>query len=292
MNWDDLRFYLSLARNQSVSAAGRELKVKHTTVARRIKMLEANLGTRLFDRLKSGYALTQAGENLYQHAVLMEQQAHAINRQAFGLDAQLKGHLKLTASHDVLNHLVIPQLNQFVQTYPGIKLELLGSTRLADLSARQADIALRLTPKPPEYLIGKKIMPLSHGIYASRQYLETNSKEKHVILWNDQHENPQWVKDHFTNAKVAIRVDDGKNMLACVKDHMGLARLPCYLGETTQDILRLDVKLTPSTWGVWVLSHIDLKSTARVRVCKEFLIDIILKQENIISGSHSTYFDL
>ena len=101
LNWDDLRFFLALARTRTVSAAGRELEVKHTTVSRRIKALEQGLGTRLFDHLPDGYALTPAGENLFQNALLMEEQAQAVGRQVFGLDEQLEGHLVLTAAHDV-----------------------------------------------------------------------------------------------------------------------------------------------------------------------------------------------
>ena len=91
-----------------MSAAGRELKVRHTTVARRIKALEQGLGTRLFDHLADGYAMTPAGENLYQNVLVMEEQAQTVDRQVFGLDAQLQGSLKLTAAHDVFNRLVIP----------------------------------------------------------------------------------------------------------------------------------------------------------------------------------------
>ena len=289
MNWDDLRYFLALARARTVSAAGRDLAVKHTTVARRIKALEQGLGTRLFDHLPDGYAMTLAGENLYQHALIMEEQAQAVDRQVFGLDAQLQGSLKLTASYDVMARLIVPQLGLFKRAYPGIDLQLMGSTGLADLSARQADIALRLTPKPPDYLIGKKVLPLRHGIYASAKYLKKNPKPGQVILWNDEIEYPEWVKQHFPNAQVAIRVDDVTTMLACVTNHMGLARIPCYIGETGNDLYRLDLPLTASTWGIWVLSHVDLRATARVRACREFLIDIIQQQRSLIEGLNSRY---
>jgi DNA-binding transcriptional LysR family regulator len=290
MNWDDLRYFLALARAGTVSAAGRELKVKHTTVARRIKALEARLGSRLFDHLADGYALTPAGENLYPHALVMEEQALAVDREVFGLDTQLQGSLKLTASYDVLGRLVIPHLGQFKKAYPGIDLQLLGSSVLADLSARQADIALRLTPKPPDYLIGKKLLPLRHGVYASEQYLKQNSKPGHVILWNDDQKRPDWMRDHFPKAEVVIRVDDVTNMLASVRSHLGLARIPCYIGENVEDLYRLDLPLTPSTWGVWVLSHVDLRATARVRACREFLVDIIEQQRGLIEGLDSRYW--
>jgi DNA-binding transcriptional LysR family regulator len=291
VNWDDLRYFLALARAGTVSAAGRDLEVKHTTVSRRIKSLERRLATRLFDHLAEGYTLTPAGENLFHHAQVMEEQAHAIDRQVFGLDAQLQGDLMLTASHDVFTRLVIPRLNQFRDAYPGINLQLLSSTGLADLGARQADIALRLTPKPPDYLIGKMVMPLGIGIYASRRYLERHPQPRHLVLWNDEIEWPQWAMQNFATAQVAIRANDVTTLLACLAHDIGVTMLPCYIGDYPDSGLhRLDLPLAPSTWGVWILSHIDLRATARVRLCRDFLIDIIERQQTLISGSASRYW--
>ena len=289
MNWDDLRYFLALARARTMSATGRDLAVKHTTVARRIKALEQSLGTRLFDHLSDGYAMTLAGENLYQHALVMEEQAQAVDREVFGLDVQLKGGLKLTASYDVLSRLVVPHLNLFKRAYPGIDLQLMGSSDLSDLAARQADIALRLTPKPPDYLIGKKVLPLRHGIYASAKYLKKNPKPDQVVLWNDETEHPEWVKQHFPNAVVSARADDITTVLACITNDMGLARVPCYIGESVSNLYRLDLQLAPSTWGVWVLSHVDLRATARVRACREFLTGIIEQQRTLVEGLESRY---
>jgi len=292
LNWNDLRHFLALSRNRTVSGAGKALGVKHTTVARRIQALEEGLSTRLFDRLPDGYALTQAGENLYQHALAMEEQAQAIDRQIFGLDTQLYGDLTLTAAHDVLTHLVIPHISLFNRAYPGIDLQLSSTTGLVDLAARQADIALRLTATPPEYLIGKKILPLCHGIYASATYLEKNPKPDHVVLWNGKHEKPEWVKQYFEDASITIRANDITVMKACLNNHMGLARLPCYIGDSDINLRRIDIPLTQSSWGVWVLSHVDLRATARVRACREFLINIIEQQKALIEGLNSRYASL
>ncbi len=94
--------------------------------------------------------MTQVAENLYSHALSMEEIAQAADREVFGMDTQLSGTLKLTASYDVFTHLITPKLRQFTDQYPEIDIELLASASLADLASRQADIALRLTPKPPE----------------------------------------------------------------------------------------------------------------------------------------------
>ena len=290
MNWDDLRFFLALARTGTVSGAGRALTVKHTTVSRRITALENQLGSRLFDRLPQGYAMTQVAENLYPHALLMEETAQAADREVFGMDNQLSGSLKLTASYDVFTRLITPKLSQFTEQYPGIDLELSSSTRLTDLASRQADIALRLTPKPPEYLIGREILPLCHGVYASSRYLKSKRDFEKLILWEHDHEMPQWVTDHYSDAHVVIRTSEIMTMLDATKNHMGLARMPCYVADAEPSLRRIDVSLSPSNWAVWVLSHVDLRSTARVRVCREFLIDIIQQQRDLIEGRASIYY--
>jgi len=290
MNWDDLRFFLALAREGTVSGAGRALAVKHTTVARRISALEDQLGSRLFDRLASGYAMTQVAENLYQHALSMEEVAQAADREVFGMDAQLSGTLKLASSYDLFTRLITPRLCEFTEQYPSIDIELLSSTGLVDLSNRQADIALRISPKPPDYLIGKKVLPLSHGIYGSDRYLKKKRVNEKLILWEHERNTPEWVNDHFSGARVVVRANDIMTKMEAVKNHMGLARLPCYVADAEPSLRRLDVTLMPSNWGVWVLSHVDLRSTARVRVCREFLIEIIEQQKNLVEGLSSKYY--
>ena len=289
MNWDDLRFFLALSREGSVSGAGRVLSVKHTTVARRIAALEEQMGSRLFDRLPSGYVMTQVAENLFPHALAMEELARAADREVFGMDTQLSGSLRLAASYDVLTRLITPKLSQFTDQYPGIEIELLSSTSLVDLASRQADIALRLSPKPPEYLIGREIVPLKHGVYASTKYLRKKRGTESLILWEPDRDTPEWVSDHFPSGRVVARVSEIMTMLDAVKNHLGIARMPCYVADGEPSLRRIDVPLSPSKWGVWVLSHVDLRSTARVRVCREFLIDVIEQQRGLIEGKESRY---
>ena len=290
MNWDDLRIFLALSRAGTLSAAGTALAVKHSTISRRIKAFEETLGTRLFERLAEGYVLTQAGENLMENALIMEEQALAVDRKVFGLDTQLQGQLNLTASHDVLSRLLVPYIPVFKKKYPAIDLQLISTAGIVDMTARQADIALRLTDKPADYLMGKKVLPLRHGIYASAEYLAKERDTHQLIQWRSDNKKPEWVEQHFFDAETVMQVDDARTMLACVKNHMGLARLACFMGENVEGVVRLDLPLAASTWGIWVLSHVDLRSTARVRAGREFLVDILEQQRSLIEGLDSSYW--
>ena len=291
MNWDDMRFFLALSREGSISAAGRSIGVNHTTVSRRITALEDMLGTRLFDRLPAGYEMTQSAENLYRHALEMESHAQAIDREVFGQDAALKGPLKLTVAHDVAIRLLIKDLRNFRNEYPCIDLEILTTTGLVDLASRQADIAVRLTAKPPDYLVGREVTPIRHGVYGSQKYLEEMNGPIEAILFRGDTEHPEWLREHFPEPTSVLRTDDATTMLTAVREHHGLARLPCLLGDSDPDVRRLDVRLTSSTWGIWILSHVDLRSTARVRVCREFLIAAIEEKRDLILGENSNYFE-
>ena len=291
MNWDDLRYFLAVSREGSVSGAGKALGVNHTTVARRVSALEAKLKTRLFDRTAEGYEMTQTAENMYDHAEAIEARAVAIDREVFGRDAELAGGLKLTISHDVASRLVVPHLAAFRQDYPGIELELLTTTGLVDLSAREADIALRLTGRPPEYLIGRKVLPLVHGVYGANHYFDDAERQVGVILFRGEGDRPEWVASHYPEAEVVLRVDDVTTMVAAVQQGLGLARMPCYIGDSSSGVRRADLELSPSDWGVWVLNHVDLRCTARVRVCREFLVEAIWAQRDLVLGEQSTYFE-
>lgn len=289
MDWDDLRFFLALSRERAVSRAGQVLGVNHTTVARRVAALEADLGTRLFEKTADGYEMTQAGENMYSHALAVEESVQAIDREVFGRDAELEGPLKLTVAYDVAIRLIVPWLPEFRERFPNIDLQLLTTTGLVDLAAREADIAVRLTPKPPDYLVGRKVLPLMHGVYGASDYRKRGEERVDVVLYREDPELPPWVANNFPDARVAMRVDDVETMLAAVRNGLGLARMPCYIGDSDSSVRRIELDLVPSTWGIWVLSHVDLRSTARVRVAREFLFDIIERQRALVLGESSRY---
>ena len=96
--------------------------------------------------------------------------------------------------------------------------------------------------------------------------------------------------ENFPNARIVLRVDnDVTSMAAATRNHLGLSRMPCFMGDADAGLRRLYVPLTPSDWGVWILSHVDLLATARVRVCREFLEEIIEQQRPLIQGEKSRY---
>ena len=158
-----------------------------------------------------------------------------------------------------------------------------------DLAAREADLAIRITAKPPEYLIGKRVLPLRHGVYASPGYLDQAPTPANVIVFRGEKQTPEWVAQHFPGARIVLRTDNINSMRSAASAGIGLARLPCFEADSDPSLRRLDLELAPSAWGIWVLSHADLRSTARVRACREFVIDVIEQSADLVLGNASVY---
>jgi len=295
-DWDDIRYFLEVARSGNVTSAAKVLGVNHSTVSRRIRTLEEKHGVRLFERIPTGYEMTTAASAIYELALELESTNQQVTRQLFGQDSRLEGEVTLTMPHDILDYCLIDELAQFREAYPDIQLNLLVAKGLKNLAAREADVAIRLTPEPPDYLIGKEIAKLQHGIYVNSKINYPNKTP--LVVWSDEITLPDWAESNFSNAEIAMRVDDLYSMYSAVKAGIGVACMPCYMPDVLAnaqtnadaDIKRLPIKLPISTWGIWVLSHIDLRHTARVRHCREFLVDRLELRKGLYAGELSEFF--
>lgn len=294
MDWDDIRFFLAVARAGNVTAAALQLKVNHSTVSRRISSMEVKHGVRLFERLSTGYELTEAGNNIVQLAEEIEQKNLEVERLLFSKDSRLQGELVLTMPHELGRYCIIPNLPMFNAQYPDIDLHLLVKPGLKNLYAREADIAIRLTDSPPENLIGKRLSGFRHGVYRSNTYNAGERGVDKIIVWHFEKGSPEWAQLHFPNAKIAVKVDDLSAMYAAVKAGLGIARMPCFFPDAhaEKSIVRLNLDLKPSTWGVWLLSHKDLRNTQRIKVCKTFLERVLLDHAALFEGQNSNWAEV
>ncbi|MBX2859383.1 MAG: LysR family transcriptional regulator [Cellvibrionaceae bacterium] len=271
-NWDDVRFFLEVARQGNLTAAARELGVNHSTVARRIKALEDRQGVRLFEQLSSGYKLTDDAYEVYELALDIEALNYRFSRKLQGLDSRLQGRVALTMPHDIFEFFLAEHLAQFQEQHPEIVLDLLVAKGLKNLSHREADIALRLTDTPPEYLVGKQLCELHYGLYQSSKFQNPESHTP-IITWSDQAQVPSWAVEHLPAPSIRLHVNDLLAMYKAVEAGLGIARMPVYMHNCYRSpkVQQLPTKLPKSKWGVWLLSHADLRKTARVQALKQFL---------------------
>ncbi len=289
INWDDIKYFLEVARSGNITAAAKKLGVNHSTVSRRIQALEEQNGVRLFDRIPTGYEMTEAASNIYEFALEIEARNHDIARGLVGQDSRLQGDINVTMPHNILDYCLMREVTRFKELHPEIRLNLFVAKGVKNLAAREADVAIRLTPSPPDYLIGKEITKIQHGFYQSRNLKVTS--EVPIIVWGDETALPTWAQDHFPKAEIALRVDDLYSMYTAVKAGLGIAKMPCYLPDTIADeeVRRIDIEIPPSSWGVWILSHVDLRHTARVRECRLFLGKCLEDRRSLFKGLESLY---
>lgn len=288
-NWDDLRFFLALAREGSITAASKRLNVNHSTVSRRISGLEEKYGVRLFERNQDGFEMTEAAGAIYELALELEAKHLQVTRTLHGRDAMLRGRIDLTMPHDIFEFCLADEVLKFTQLYPDIELNLIVAKGVKNLANREADLAIRLTGSPPEYLVGRRVVQLQHGIYAGRDYDLAGTVG--VVTWSNDNDVPEWAQNAFADVKIALRVDDLYAMYAAVQAGFGVARMPCYLPDAVFDglVFRLPVLLPPSPWSVWVLNHVDLRKTARIQKCRQFLLDVLEAKKGLFAGDCSRY---
>lgn len=288
-SWDDFRYFHAVATHGSFSVAARKLGVNHSTVSRRIQVLEQRHGVRLLERTRSGYALTEAGSAVFETIELAQANIQKASRVMLGHDARLEGRINLTMPHDLFESCMALPLKQYCDANPAIELSLAVTPGLRDLANREADIAVRLTPNPPDYLVGKRITHMQHGIYV-REGLQWADQTPIIVWWGDR-EMPQWALQHFDNPRIALRVDDLVSMHMAVACGYGIARMPCFFPDALQheNVVRMAVDQARSDWGVWLLSHIDLRNTARINHCKAYLSDALTQLIPLIRGEQSRY---
>lgn len=174
IDWDDVRYFLAVARGGSVRAAAERLGVNHSTVLRRIAQLEERLGAHIFEKLPSGYRLTVAGEEVLEFADQMEASSHLLETRVFGRDQGVRGLLRVTLAPTLATHLLMPDFTAFARLHPDIEMEILSSGELANLTNREADVAIRVVydrKTLPLNIHGLKGPELFGGVYISRDRL-------------------------------------------------------------------------------------------------------------------------
>ncbi|WP_299618265.1 LysR family transcriptional regulator [Pelagibius sp.] len=290
MDWDNLRIFLALAQQKSVRGAAGALGVSHSTVSRRIESFEDSLGVRLFERLPDGFVLTPFGEDMMQTARRLEEAVNGLERRVLGQDARLRGDLRVTMPDLLAAKLLMPDLVAFGKRYPDINLEVAISYTPFDLGRREADVAIRITRDPPEALVGRKIITYARATYASRAYLAEHDPVAEPdsvtwIGWDDRSRHPRWVRETpFPGAPVRGRLNNAMVQLAAAKAGMGLAMLPCFMGDTEPDLRRVPPGKPEPAWDIWILTHEDLRATARVRAFMDFMAEAFLGHRDLLEG--------
>jgi len=278
VDWDDLRFFLAVARAGSVSAAARALRVHHATVSRRVHAFEQRVGARLFDRLPGGWATTTAGEEMRAAALRVEGEMQALDRRVLAQDTDLSGRLRVALA-DSAAYALLPELRAFSLAYPQIELELTAANHLTNLTRREADVAIRVTRSPAEHLVGRKVGTVVFALYGSTDYLSARGKaaalDQHLWLgWDEslaELDVARWMRENVPNAHIIARFDSVLIAYHAAREGFGICFLPCALADRDATLRRVDSELLVPCGSMWLLTHPDLRRTARVRRFIEFM---------------------
>ncbi|MEM9493462.1 MAG: LysR family transcriptional regulator [Myxococcota bacterium] len=274
IRWDELRFVLAVARKGSVAGAARMLKVTESTVARHLSELERDLETRLFERLPTGYELTEPGRRVLARAERIEAEVAAVELDVRGSDGELRGPVHITVPEQ-LAALTVTMVAGFVRDYPDIVPTLNISDASADLGRRQSDIAIRMARNPPGNLVGRRIADYAMAVYAARDYAASQAERGEPMGWlgirpGDDESIPRWIAEVAPDAQMCATIDQVTPTVLAARSGMGLARLPCFLGDAEPELCRLGPTFTAG-YAVWLLTHEKLRSTGRVKLLMDHL---------------------
>lgn len=288
---NDLIYVAAVTQTGSLAAAARKLHVNHATVFRRIAQIETTLGVRLFERDAGRYVATPAGEELAAAGSAIEQTAERSLLKVAGRDLRPSGVVRITTTDSFASTLLNPVLALCRARYPQIALHIGIDNNMLDLSKRDADIAVRPTRQPPEYLVGKRIAPLAFAVYGAMDYLQnttasTLSEHQWIGLGESQerHRSMQWLQKVIPLEQVGYRIDGFASVARACADGLGLAVLPCFLGDGLAALRRIQEPLPDLASELWVLTHPDLRKTARIQTVFQFLQQELGKRSPALQG--------
>ncbi len=293
MDWNDVRYFLALARVGSVRAAGESLGVSHSTVARRVEALEVQLAARLFDRSREGYSLTAAGTLMIPGAERVEREMAELELELAGKDAKFSGSVRLTCCDQYVSEMMVQELTVFCGAYPGIELGITTDSRTFDLSKREADIAVRtlgVDSKPSEHLLGRKIVGVHTANYVATAHAhrldpelvgkdtrwisyEERSFFESMLAMSSYSEIPPW--GAFSSLAL---------MMQATRAGMGIAMLPCYVADRDPSLRRLSKPDLRHMADLWLVSHPDLRDNARFRATRDCIVQALKQKEPLFSG--------
>jgi DNA-binding transcriptional LysR family regulator len=275
-DWQDLRHFAALAREGSLSAAARRLKVDHATVARRIAALETALGLKLVDRRARAYLLTAEGRRIAAIAERMETTAFELDRAARGSQTGLAGPVTVSAPPTLAATLIAPRLATLYAEHPGIRVKLIGEKRSASLSRREADIAVRLNRPEEKSLVVRRVGRLEFALFASPAYLESRAPATYGFIAYDDpmDQSPQqvWLRGFARGRPIMLRASDLEVHREAAKSGVGIAALPRFFGESDPGLVRVETGGKGIGREIWLAVHSDLRRAPVVRATLDFLV--------------------
>jgi DNA-binding transcriptional LysR family regulator len=286
LDWDDLRFFLAIARHGSLTAAAKELMVAQSTVGRRLTSLEASLGVRLLNRTPEGYVTTLAGQDVQEKAERLEAEALMLERNVGGRDVRLAGLVRVTCAETMATQILTPCLAGLHTQHPGIVIELISNARELSLSMREAEVSVRLKRSDQHDLVVRNIGSIAFGLYASPTYLERHGEpdfeggcpgQRLITHHDDMQDVAQmsWLTDLASRARVSMQTSSHEAAVSAALHGGGLACLASFRAAREDGLTRLNVPTPVPSAEIWLVVHRDNRDTPRIRVVLSLITDCV-----------------
>lgn len=296
MNWNDIRYFLAVARHGGLSGAGRELKASPSTVARRIEMLERALKTRLFERLPDGYEPTEPGRAMIEKALAIEADMIGLEDDFSGRDGHVSGAVRIITVETLANHLLIPSMPRLQQAHPDLTLGVaVNAASFSQHPQRETDIGLRLCRPDRGNFVIRRLGTITLGLYGSQDYIARHSVVEgrkpiaghRLIAWGDPLSFtalPKALNAWTESGSATLTVDSMQAQVLAIKTGNGLGVLPCILADAEQGLARVNPEFCHQEESIWLVVHEALRKTRRVRVVCDFLENVIKENQPALSG--------
>lgn len=296
MNWNDVRYFLAVARHGGLTGAARELKASPSTVARRVETLEASLRTRLFERHPTGYALTDLGRDMAEKAMTIETHMTEMENDLRDHDGRVSGAVRIVTIETLAHQLIIPQLPVLQDAYPGLSLGVAINASFARLPQREADIGLRLCRPEQGNFAVRRLGTIAFGLYASPDYLARHPIEEEaypisghrLVTWGDPLSYvalPKAMRSWATDSSAMLVLDSMQAQVLALKSGSGLGILPCILVDEDQGLVRVKPNLCQQDESIWLVVHEDIRKARRIRAVCDFLEKVVKEQQPALSGA-------
>jgi DNA-binding transcriptional LysR family regulator len=282
LDWQDVRYFVALARYGTLAATARALRVNHATVARRIENLEALLGSALFERRPEGYALTVEGKAVLAEAAAMDEAALSL-RDRLRTGTEIRGLVRLTAPRSLLDCFLVQRLGALRQRHPAIDLELIGDSRVRSLARRDADIALRMGSPRDSDLIARRLGTVGYGLYASPAYARkiANGEALAVIGYDPESDfiaEAAWMVRRFPDRRFAFRSNSQVSQAAAGRAGFGVALMPDFIAADDRGLERVFPEEALPEPNLWLLMRRDLAKIPRIRAVADYLIELFRRE--------------
>ena len=267
LDWNDLRYVLWLSRTGQIASAARKLGVDETTVARRLKSIETQLGVRLFERHTGRLRPTDSGQIAIGRAERIELEVDAVKDGVTSADAVAVGKVRITATPLVMNYLLIPSLPALMRLQPRLQIELVAEPRNLSIINREADVAVRMArPESEQRAVARHVGRIDYAVYGTATHRPLPWITYDADLSNLPH--VRWMAKAIEadpQAEIALVVNDSELALNAVRAGLGRSLMPCRIGDAVPGICRLGDERPVLSRDMWAIVHPDLKHLARVR---------------------------